>query len=154
MNCLINGPNRRTTCRLTCCILVLLAGVVPAAHAELPPGAYRKWQRESPEEVTIEVLSVKKCSTRLHDGVETSVVVTARVVDVERSASGLTRGKVVTIRYTHMRHDQAIAGASQIPILTRGETRSAFLVKIERGTYRPCAGGYSFDKLDDDRKLS
>src|SRR5207249_1387463 len=104
---------------------VLLLAALPAftlcppARAELPPGSYNTLRAEAQEALVIEVSDVR---TEERKRGETAVVVEAKVLGVERSASKLKRGDTLQIRYTH--HDlsklDGFAGPRPVPILRKG----------------------------------
>ena len=116
-----------------------------AAQAEIQPKYYAEMQVGAPEHLQIDVVDVDvewclfSCESR-------DVEVRAKVVAVERSASGLTAGASIVIKYVHFEPSSGWAGPRPIPVLPRGET-VAYLQKAEAGYYEPAAGGYSFDTV-------
>lgn len=111
-------------------------------HAELPPEAYADMQARAPEHLTIEVIEVDTsiCWLWLCSGRD--VDVRARVVTVHRTATGLTPGDTLRIRYRHVPLGDR-AGPSAIPILDEGTTTHAWLAR-DKDTYATAARGYSF----------
>lgn len=134
-------------------IVLLLALTLPLAipptpaRAELPPTAYRAMQRKAPEVVTIRVLAVHQNTTKESWGDRIHVTLTARVLKVTRTKSGLKPRQTITIRYTNDHYTLPMAGPSQTPILKARQTCPAYLSQIKRTTYAPVAGGYSFEKV-------
>ncbi len=122
--------------------LALLAG---PAFAELPPGSYNALRAEADEALLIEVESV---ATKALKPGWTDVVVSARVVAVERSKAGTKKGEKVAIRYKSLDRDKVekpVLGASSVPILAKGEFYPAFLKKAEgEQGFEPAAYGSSF----------
>src|SRR4051794_1516902 len=83
--------------------LAILAGTVgyAASHAraELPPGSYDQLRIGAEEALILEVESVNTKDLRDY---RMEVVLTARVLKVERSKAGLKKGGKVTIRYDRL----------------------------------------------------
>ena len=117
-------------------------------RAEMAPEVYAGMQRQAPECVRVEVLSVHTVRTVYPDYTDVAVTVVARVRAVERSASGLRPGQRIRIRYDRREHRQPIAGPSAVPILEPGKVYPAFLEKqVDGPSYLPAAGGYSFEVI-------
>lgn len=121
--------------------LALICGIAmlaqPILHAELPPGSYDTLRAEAPEVLIIEVLQVK---TKAGQQNQTEVVVNAKVLHVEQSASRLRAGSNIEIIYT--RHNTPIPGPRPVPVLTEKSVVPAFLKKGP--VYEPAAHGMSF----------
>lgn len=124
---------------------VAFAGISTGSRAELPPRAYRSYQEDSPEALTIKVKSVKIVERKEDGATRSEITVEAQVEKVARSASGLHSGDTIRIIYTHT---EPVLGGSQPDILREGGTYPAFLEKIEGGAYATAAESYSFRSLD------
>ena len=75
----------------------------------------------------------------------------AKIRRIERSSARLRDGEVIKIVYTHHRRERAVAG--EPPLLERGNQYPAFLTKVEgERLFKPAAGQYSFERLDEDRR--
>jgi hypothetical protein len=111
--------------------------------AEIAPENYAGMQNDAPEYVTIEPTAVRTgfalfSRTR-------PVAVTARVVTVLRSASGINVGDTITIRYEHFNPRRGWAGPRPIPILEVGTRYPAYLAwDAAENSFRPAAMGASF----------
>jgi hypothetical protein len=125
-------------------VYAVLASNVPA---ELPPSAYRDRQQNAPEALVIKVRSVRTRETKEENWKQTDFTVEAEVQKVTRSASKLTPGSVIEIRYSQRRYSQPIAGPSDVPTLREGEVCPAYL-SGDGKTYSPAAGGYSFETVN------
>ena len=124
-----------------------LALCTTAAVAELPPEVYRERQQASPEALVIKVKSVKASETRRPGHTLVANTVEAVVQNVARTATNLKPGATITILYTQRRHDEPVAGPSEVPSLKEGQVRPAFLSRSKHDeAYSPAAGGYSFDR--------
>jgi hypothetical protein len=96
----------------------------------------------------IKVLSLDMIETSEPQRKKIAVTVEAQVEKVERSDSGLKRGSVIHISYVHYRSELLIPGASQVPILNKGQVYPAYLTKNKSGQdYAPAAGGFSFHEV-------
>jgi hypothetical protein len=126
-----------------------LAGALVLAGAtnlpgEIAPEHYARMQDDAPEYVTIEPVSVQTGfapfrRTRM-------ITVTARVIAVSRSVSGIAVGDTITIRYQHFNPPRGWVGPRPIPILRRGARYPAYLSwDATEGTFRPAARGASFE---------
>ena len=127
-------------------MLVYALGV-SNAPAELPPSAYRERQQEAPEFLVIKVRAVSKRETKEERWKQTDFTVEAEVQKVSRSASKLTPGTVIEIRYAQRHYSQPIAGPSEIPALKEGQVCPAYL-SGDGKIYSPAAGGYSFETVN------
>jgi hypothetical protein len=122
-------------------VLVAILAVGSTAHAELPPGSYDTLRIEAQEALIIETASVT--SRPLKDG-RIEVMVTARVMAVERSKSGLKKGGTISIRYDTYNQGAAPPGPRQLPVLKKGEFYPAFLNASGDRGFSPAAYGESF----------
>ena len=114
--------------------------------AELPPSVYKERQEKAPEALVIKVRSVTKREWTESKWRQTDFTMIAEVQKVERSATGLTPGATITIRYSRRDYSPRSAGPSQVPSLTEGEIPPAYLSKDGRA-YVPAADGYSFETV-------
>lgn len=128
-------------------ILLVYALVASNSPAELPPSAYRERQQNAPEVLVIKVRSVKTRETKEEKWKQTDFTVEAEVQKVSRSASNLTPGTVIEIRYSQRNYSQPIAGPSEVPALKEGQVCPAFL-SGDGKIYSPAAGGYSFETVN------
>ncbi len=127
--------------------LAILAGTIglalTKARAELPPGSYDKLRMEAQDVIIIEVTSVR--AKELEAG-WTDVVITARVLSVERSKAALQRGEIITIKYQSRDPKKVrIPGPRPLPVLKMGVIYPAFLNGNEGNRlFEPAAFGLSF----------
>jgi hypothetical protein len=113
-----------------------------AAWAELPPSAYAQMQDKAGEVLRVEVLKVDGLARR-GPNEESHFTVTAKVVCMARSASGLTPGATITISYaTILQRPRGWAGPGRIGVL-EPRLYAAYLNK-SGVIYAPAAGGQSF----------
>jgi len=127
--------------------LLWLVLALTVLHAELSPDHYRQLQAEAPEALVILVGKVDTQSGLAPDGLTIDVTVTAIVKQVIRSRSGLKPGASITIRYQVLLPDSPRPGASQPPVVGKGETMPAFLQPSEGATLKLAAQGKSFEKV-------
>ena len=124
------------------CVLLAIIG-----RAELPPSAYQERQQNAPEFLVIKVKSVSKRETKEEKWKRTDFTVQAEVQKVSRSASKLTPGTVIEIRYSQRHYSQPMAGPSEVPALKEGQVCPAYL-SGDGKIYSPAAGGYSFETVN------
>jgi hypothetical protein len=111
-------------------------------QAEIEPSAYAKMQDTAGEALQIEVLKVHGLARRGPDE-ESHFTVTAKVVCVARSASGLRPGAPITIGYsTVLKRPWGWVGAAPIDMLKPG-VYVAYLDKSD-AIYTPAARSRSF----------
>ncbi len=134
-------------------LFILSAGafLAPRAGAVLPPGAYSGMQRSAPELLHIEVTSVRqKKRSEDKDLKIMSVVVEAKVLAVQRTATRLKTGDLITIHYEYdlPKHSGYISENNLGP-LSKGDRRPAYLhQRTDQPTvYEPAAGSYTFEKF-------
>ena len=127
-------------------VLLVYAVTVGTSQAELPPWAYKERQEKAPEALVIKVRSVSKRESSEEKWKQIDFTVEAEVQNVERSATKLTPGAVIEIRYAQRHHSQPIAGPSEVPALREGQVCPAYLAGDGK-TYSPAAGGYSFETV-------
>lgn len=129
--------------------LALTLLLISSASAEIAPEHYANMQASAPEALTIDVVDVDvewclfRCENR-------DVVIKAKVVAVNRTASSLKVGDSLTLKYVHRDPPRGWVGPSPLPILSKGTT-VAYLKRADAGHYVPAARGYSFDTVADDR---
>ena len=121
--------------------------MVSSGPAELPPSAYKERQENAPEALVIKVRSVSRQETKEEKWKQTDFTVEAEVQKVNRTASKLTPGAVIQIRYAQRHYSQPIAGPSEVPALKEGQVCPAYL-SGDGKVYSPAAGGYSFETLN------
>lgn len=137
------------------CRWMLIAGVgllisSRAAWAEIPPSVYARMQADADEVLQIEVLKVQGLDRRGPDE-ESHFTVTAKVVCIGRSASGLTPGQTITIGYsTVLQRSWGWAGPAPIAIL-KLRAYTAYLTK-SGAAYTPVARSQSFIASQPDSK--
>jgi hypothetical protein len=124
-------------------LLALTLAMIGQVRAELPPWVYKERQDKAPEALVIKVRSVTKREISEEKGKRLDFTLEADVQKVERSATKLTTGATITIRYSRREYFQPIVGPSEIPTLKQGQTCLAYL-SAEGKTYGPAAGGQSF----------
>lgn len=127
--------------------MIVCAITAGSAQAELPPSAYKERQERAPEFLVIKVRSVSKRETKEERWKQIDFTVEAEVQKVERSASKLTQGAVIQIRYIQRHYSQPIAGPSEVPALKEGQVCPAYL-SGDGKVYSPAAGGYSFETVN------
>lgn len=124
-------------------VLLLITVLAAPAYAELPPGSYDTLRIEAQEALILQVESAKTQDR----GTRIAVVLTAKVLTVERSKAGLKKGGTITIRYETIK-GQAPPGPRPLSILKTGEVYPAFLNKAADG-FEPAAYGESFKMTPD-----
>jgi hypothetical protein len=136
--------HRQTKFRSNCTAvsIFLLVVSVLASKAELSPAIYKEMQKNAPELLEIEVLSV----TTRETADEILVEVESRVKGVTRSKSGLKVGDVIRIDYS--RRIKPLVGPSPVPLLEKKKSYPAFLTLAREKTYQPAAGAKSFSVIE------
>jgi hypothetical protein len=115
-------------------------------QAELPPWAYKERQEKAPEALVIKVRSVSQRETTEEKWKQIAFTVSAEVQKVERSATKLTPGATIEIRYSQRHYSQPMVGPSEVPALKEGQVCPAYL-SGDGKIYSPAAGGYSFETV-------
>jgi hypothetical protein len=115
-------------------------------QAELPPWAYKERQEKAPEALVIKVRSVSQRETTEEKWKQIAFTVSAEVQKVERSATKLTPGTTIEIRYSQRHYSQPMVGPSEVPALKEGQVCPAYL-SGDGKIYSPAAGGYSFETV-------
>jgi hypothetical protein len=122
-------------------ILLACATCLPL-FAELPPSAYEKMQKESPEVLRINVLRV---DSQPETPETTQVTLLAQVVKVGRSSAGVKPGDLITIKYDVTERPKGWAGPGEVPVPEIDTETVAFLRPLEiPGDFAPAAGAMSF----------
>lgn len=124
-------------------LLFLIIAILYPLYGELPPLVYHELQENSPEVVTLQVLSVK---SKAIASAQREITLRVKVLKVERTQSALVVGSIITIGYTTtISHPMGWVGPSPLPILSEKYSYKAFLVydKVNK-RYIPSAGGKSF----------
>ncbi len=108
--------------------------------AELPPSAYESMQREAPDVLRLNILTVQ--SDRATSG--ETVEILAEVLKVGRSETASV-GDIITIRYVREDHPAGWAGPGAVPIPEEKAETVAYLKLAEGGSaYSPAAGMMTF----------
>lgn len=125
---------------------LFFGGFLAHTFAVLPPSAYESLQKEAPEILEIEILRIKR-EPSASQGKE-EITLTAAVVSVKHSSTGLTPGDSIQIRYLFLLPEAIMPGAPLIPIPPEGKKTIAFLKKKDgKPYYEPAAEAMSFDKF-------
>jgi len=134
------------------CVVVVFLGVSQVVRADLSPREYRRMQRDAPEELRIEVLDVRERPLRERER-EFEIVVDAKVRRINRTAARIRDGEVIKITYIRHRRERPLPGPGEPPLLERGKSYPAFLMKVEgeRRMFKPAAGSFSFERLEERR---
>ena len=103
------------------------------AQAELPPGSYNKLRADAEEALTIQVTDIARNS-------DNQVYVSAKVLGVERSKSGLKKGDSIRLKYSPAKPK---VGPAPPPIPEKDGVYPAFLNK-KGDDFEPAAHGSSF----------
>ncbi|KIM12291.1 MAG: hypothetical protein KU38_05275 [Sulfurovum sp. FS08-3] len=124
-------------------LLLFIFLVLYPLYGELPPLVYHELQENSPEVVTLQVLSVK---SKTIASAQREIALKAKVLKVERTQSALVVGSIITIRYTTtISHPAGWVGPSPLPVLSEKHSYKAFLTYDKANKrYAPSAGGKSF----------
>ncbi|MBC8868877.1 MAG: hypothetical protein H8E44_05640 [Planctomycetes bacterium] len=123
------------------------------AHAELPPGAYKKLKDEAKEVLQLQVVKVEK--VRQDESVQ-YFICDARVVAVERSAAGHKKGAVIQFE-TYYVYDRSggFAGPQsppRIPVDWKGRVYLNPPVEDDSKVFSLAAYGQSYEKLQQRRR--
>lgn len=105
-------------------------------------------QAAAAEALTIRVIFAAVKTAETPTALITAVVAKAEVLAVARSATRLSPGATIQIRYTTRTEKRPMAGPSPVSVLSDGERCSAFLSKATDGdSYQPAAGGRTFESV-------
>lgn len=144
---------RHSTLRQLAGAAVLILIFVFPVIAEIPPQYYREMQEKAPERLKIRVTGVSRDWYFWRD--ERKVSVTAEVVTVVRSASGVSKGNTVYFEYTIFSPpSHGWSGPRPMPLLSAGAEYDFFgerqgVAKGKGIILTPTARGYSFESLLD-----
>jgi hypothetical protein len=112
-------------------------------HAELPPSAYERMQNEAPEFLNLDILRVDVVPETEPD--RQNVLITARIVNVNRTSSNLQVGGVLSILYTLTSSPQGFVGPGHVSIPNEGDKTVAYLKNGEKpDEFEPAAGAMTF----------
>lgn len=127
-------------------LLGILLFSISVGSAALPPSAYEALQKAAPEALMLDILRVEIVPSSKSN--EEIVRVTAAVLKVERSDSGVKIGDFLQFDYSVASNPDAKQSAGQIPILSEGSKTIAFLKITEGNTFfKPAAGIMSFNRF-------
>jgi hypothetical protein len=131
--------------------VLALSLAVPALGA-LPPGAPDELKALAPEVLDVEIIGVE--AGRPQRG-RFPVLYEARVLDVLRTAEGISAGDRIEIDTFSVRDDAALVGPKPPPLLSTGWRGRVWLKPVpptgdERGTPRflPAAYGHGFEVIE------
>ncbi|MFD2255320.1 hypothetical protein ACFSSA_01410 [Luteolibacter algae] len=132
-----------------CLVLAAIFVTSLESQAELAPEAYRKMQLSSPEALTIQVVDITSTRTGLFDfSGDRAQEVTAKIIKVERTITGLKIGDHIVIRYISENPGRKIAGPGPIAKLEKGRIYPAWLeISAGKTSYSPAARRASFSPL-------
>ncbi len=126
----------------TLLLFLLLPGY--PAFSEISPREYALMQINAPEELIIEVISVKRKFVLFKQ--PKPIVIIARIEHVLYSETELQEDDTIIISYDFFSPKGGWAGPRPIPVLETGEFYPAFLqFSEETGCYFPAARGASFE---------
>jgi hypothetical protein len=109
-------------------------------RAELPPSAYEALQREAPEVLRINVLTVSTEKSSAGEAIE----MLAEVLTVGRSDT-LKVGDIITIRYERTNHPAGWVGPGEVPVPEeKAETVAYLKLAADGSDYEPAAGMMTF----------
>jgi hypothetical protein len=131
---------------LTALFVSLAASILiddTVVRAAVPANVIKAWQDNAPESVDITVQSVEKTSrARIYDAVPggsvttTNVTLRAKIDVVRRSASNLTPGTEIVVRYVVQHYDPAAPPDGNYGIiLSPQDSATAYLKKASDGTF-------------------
>lgn len=127
---------------------VISAMVATTAYAELAPEVYIELQSKAPEVLKIRVDAVASSPEGLFKRSKWTENVTATVVDIVRTRSGLKKGDTIHLEYTRIIPEKGWVGPAPAPQLMKGREYMAFLSKTEAGSFSLAARGLSFVKVE------
>ncbi len=129
--------------RLAFALTLLFAVTQPLAslRAELPPSAYEDMQREAPEVLRLNILTVTRTPTA--DG--ESIDLLAEVLKVGRSANNVQVGDMITVHYELTDHPAGFVGPGAVSVPAEKEETVAYLkLSDNQSDYAPAAGMMTF----------
>jgi len=139
--------SRATYCSAVLTAAVALCAVLMTARAELPPGAYEELKKNASEVLTVKILKVETPEGKKGHFL---VLLTARVLGVTRSKSGVEKGQTISIASYHVTEKarkEGFVGPRIPPLLSAGWTGTVCLNKNpDKKAYDIAAYGESFEK--------
>jgi len=132
-----------------CAVLAVSFLATGISKAELPPQVYVEQQRKAGEVLKIRADEVLSKAKGWFDRSSYTETVTATVLGVSRSQSGVKKSDVITIRYQRSVPKAGWVGPSPAPKLDKGTEYTAYLAKDESGIFSLSAQGMSFSKIAD-----
>lgn len=124
-------------------------GATGISKAELPPQVYAEQQRKAGEVLMIRADEVNSKAKGLFDRSSYTETVTATVLGVTRSQSGVKKGDVIKIQYQRLVPKAGWVGPGPVPQLRKSGEYTAFLAKGEDGIFSLAAQGKSFSEMGD-----
>jgi hypothetical protein len=141
---------RVTNCIVLGAAVVLGAGLL-TARAELPPGSYEKLKNNALEVLTVKILKVETPEGRKDHFL---VLLTAEVLGVTRSNSGVKEGQTISIASYYVSEEarkRGFVGPKIPPLLSPGWKGKVYLnKKPDKKTYDIAAYGESFEEIRND----
>ena len=127
-------PRLIATYLVTALCLILTGSI---GYCELPPGSYEKMKEDASEVLKVEILSVQK---KPSDENCTTVIFTAKAIEIRRSGTQLKKGQDIRIHSYHFETPRR--GPANPPLLAEGWRG---VVYLNKGTGQP---GYEGKKDD------
>lgn len=115
--------------------------------AELPPNVYIELRKKAPEVLRIRTDEVISKPAGILDRSNWTETVSATVLEVTRSESGVKKGDVISIVYGRQVPKEGWVGPAPAQQLAKGKEYTAFLAKNEGGGFSIAARGMSFNAL-------
>ena len=138
--------SRVTNCSVLTAAVALCAGLM-TAHAELPPGAYEELKKNASELLTVKILKVETPEGKKGHFL---VLLTAKVLGVTRSKSGVEKGQTISIGSYHVTkkaRKEGFVGPRIPPLLSAGWEGKVYLNKNQdKNVYAIAAYGESFEE--------
>ncbi|MGC1480640.1 MAG: hypothetical protein WA771_09045 [Chthoniobacterales bacterium] len=126
---------------LTLSLLLAALLPTPTLRAELPPSAYEEMQRDAPEVLRLNILTV----TRTPSSDAESIDLLAEVIKVGRTENNLAVGDMITVHYELKNHPAGWVGPGPVSVPEETEETVAYLKLSDNGTdYAPAAGMMTF----------
>jgi hypothetical protein len=136
-----------TNCCVVMATTIALSVAAVTARAELPPGAYEKLKKDATEVLTVKILKVKTPEGRKGHFL---VLLTAQVLGVTRSKSGVEEGQTISIASYHVTEKarkEGFVGPRIPPLLPVGWEGKVYLnKKQDQKVFDLAAYGESFEE--------
>jgi len=130
---------------------IALYGALATAHAELPPGAYEELKKNASEVMTVKILKVETPEGKKGHFL---VLLTAEVLGVTHSKSGVEKGQTIRIGSYHVTEKarkEGFVGPRIPPLLPVGWEGKVYLnKKQDKKVYDLAAYGESFEETRKD----